>query len=345
VTAVAFLTPVAGSTGRGNATTVERIARGLAERGVTARVWDLSATTDEAVRRGIVADRPRLVHGFHVLHSGPLALELADRLQVPSVVTLTGTDANHDLVDAERAATVARVLAGAAAVTTFHPSITARVVAALPAVASRVVEIAQAVRFDGTEPLDLGARWALPADRVLVLFAGGIRAVKRPRLVLRGLEPVAARHAELRLAYAGPIIEQAEADALCAALRTRPWARYLGDVPRPQMASLLGQADVVVNGSQSEGGMANAVLEALALGRAVLAADIEGNRSVVEHDVTGLLFRDEAGLTGQAERLVSNAQLRARLGAAGRARIARDHPPDREIDAYLALYRSLGVGR
>lgn len=343
MTAVAFLTPVAGSTGRGNATTVERIARGLAERGVTARVWDLSATTGEVVRRGIAADRPSLVHGFHALHSGPLALELADRLRVPLVVTLTGTDANHDLADADRAATVARVLAGAAAVTTFHPSITARVVAAVPAATSRVVEIAQAVRFDGTERLDLGARWALPADRVLVLFAGGIRAVKRPRLVLRGLEPVAARHAELRLAYAGPIIEQAEADALCAALRTRPWARYLGDVPRSHMASLLGQADVVVNGSQSEGGMANAVLEALALGRAVLAADIEGNRSVVEHDVTGLLFRDEAGLTAQAERLVSNAQLRARLGAAGRARIARDHPPDREIDAYLALYRSLGV--
>jgi glycosyltransferase involved in cell wall biosynthesis len=344
VTAVAFLTPVAGATGRGNATTVERIARGLAERGVTARVWDLSATGAEAVRRGIVADRPRLVHGFHALHAGPLALELAGRLRVPSVVTLTGTDANHDLADAMRAASVVRVLAGATAVTTFHPSITTRVVTAIPSLASRVVEIAQAVRFDGTEPLDLGARWALPADRVLVLFAGGIRAVKRPRLVLRGLEPVAARHPELRLAYAGPIIEQAEADALCAALRTRPWARYLGDVPHSHMASLLGQADVVVNGSQSEGGMANAVLEALALGRAVLAADIEGNRSVIEHGVTGLLFSDEAGLTAQAERLVTDAQLRARLGAAGRARIARDHPPDREIDAYLALYRSLGVG-
>lgn len=343
MTAVAVLTPVAGPTGRGNATTVERIARGLGERGVTARVWDLSATADEAVRRGIVADRPRLVHGFHALQAGPLALELADRLGVPCVVTLTGTDANHDLVDADRAPTVTRVLAGAAAITTFHPSITARVVTALPAVASRVVEIAQAVRFDGTEPLDLAARWPLPADRLLVLFAGGIRAVKRPRLVLRGLEPVAARHPELRLAYAGPIIEPAEGDALCAALRTRPWARYLGDVPRPQMASLLGQADVVVNASQSEGGMANAVLEALALGRPVLAADIEGNRSVVEHDVTGLLFQDEAGLTAQAERLVTDAELRARLGAAGRARIARDHPPDREIDAYLALYRSLGL--
>ena len=47
------------------------------------------------------------------------------------------------------------------------------------------------------------------------------------------------------------------------------------------------EADVVLNSSASEGGMANSVLEALAVGRAVLAADIPGNCSVIEHGVTG----------------------------------------------------------
>jgi glycosyltransferase involved in cell wall biosynthesis len=109
------------------------------------------------------------------------------------------------------------------------------------------------------------------------------------------------------------------------------------------MASLLAQADVVVNASVSEGGMANAVLEGLALGRAVLASAIDGNRSLIEHDVTGLLFTDEEDLAMQAERLVTDPALRARLGAAGRARVEHDYPPHREIDAYLDLYRSLGV--
>jgi glycosyltransferase involved in cell wall biosynthesis len=317
--------------------------RGLAERGVAARVWDLSATTARAVLDGLAAGRPRVVHAFHAFHSGALALEAARRLAVPYVVTLTGTDANHDLVAPDRAGTVASVLAGAAAITVFHASIAARVAGALPALVSRVVEIPQAVRFSGREPFDLAAGWPLPADRLLVLFPGGIRAVKNPRLVLRALEPVVARHPRVRLAYAGPILEPAEGEALLDALRARPWARHLGAVPHAQMASLLAQAEVVVNSSVSEGGMANSVLEALALGRAVLASDIEGNRALVEDEVTGLRFRDQAELTAQAERLVRDPDLRARLGAAGRARVERDYPPERELDAYVDLYRSLGA--
>ncbi len=338
-----MLTPVNASAGRGNAVTVDRIARGLAERGVLARVWDLSATAAPALVAGVVADRPCLVHAFHAWRAGPLALEAARRLRVPCVVTLTGTDVNHDLVADERAPAVARVLKAAASITVFHRSITARVVAALPDVASRVVEIPQAVAFARTDPLDLDTRWALPADRLLILFPGGIRPVKAPLLALRGLAPVAARHPQLKLVYAGPVLEAAEGEVLFHALRSRPWARYVGTIPHTQMASLLAQADVVVNSSVSEGGMANAVLEALALGRAVLASDIEGNRSLIEHDVTGLLFRDPDELTAQAERLVTDPDLRARLGAAGRARVERDYPPDREIDAYLNLYRSLGA--
>jgi glycosyltransferase involved in cell wall biosynthesis len=107
------------------------------------------------------------------------------------------------------------------------------------------------------------------------------------------------------------------------------------------MASLLARADVVLNCSISEGGMANSVLEALALGRAVLASDIEGNRALIEHEVTGLLFRDEAELAAGAERLITDAPLRQQLGAAGRALVERLYPPSREIDGYLAVYHRL----
>ena len=87
--------------------------------------------------------------------------------------------------------------------------------------------------------------------------------------------------------------------------------------------------------------MANSVLEALALGRAALAADIEGNRSLIEDGVTGLLFRDEAELERQAERLIADPALRARLGAAGRLLVERSYPPAREVDGYLDVYRRL----
>jgi len=338
---LAVLTPFAAPSVRGNAITVSRVVRGLRERGLDARVWDTSATSDAAIAREVEAERPALIHAFHAYRVGPLALRLARRLEVPLIVTLTGTDANHDLFDPDRAAAVRRVLEGAAAVTAFHGSIVERVVVALPDLGRRFAVVPQAVRFDDPVPFDLAAAWSLPSERVLIVFPAGIREVKAPRMPLAPLDGLAAADPRVRLLYAGPILDAHEGADLQRELAPRPWARHLGAVPHPQMASLLAQADVVLNCSISEGGMANSVLEALACGRAVLASDIPGNRALIEDGVTGLLFDGPARLRVNAERLVRDAALRARLGRAGRARVEREYPPARELDGYVAVYRDL----
>ena len=338
----ALITPFGSPSVRGNAVTVTRIARGLIARGLEVRVWDRSVTDEATIEAEVAAFAPALVHAFHAWRVGPLALRLARRAEIPLVVTLTGTDANEDLFDPERAAVVRRVLEGAARVVVFDDSIGARVTAALPDVAARIVRVPQAVELPTQARFDLAAAWPdLPAPRVLFAFPAGVRAVKRPLMPLAALDGVAACHPALRLLYAGPLIEREDGEALLAGLAGRPWARYVGTVPHEAMASFLSQVDVVLNCSLSEGGMANSVLEALTCGRAVLAADIAGNRSLVVHDVSGLLFRNETELAAAAERLVGDAALRARLGAAGRARVAAEFPPAREIDGYLTVYGAL----
>jgi glycosyltransferase involved in cell wall biosynthesis len=338
---LAILAPFASPSVRGNAVTVERIVRGLRERGADLRVWDLSAVAEAMVEDQVEAARPALLHAFHAYRVGPLALRLARRLEVPLVVTLTGTDANHDLFDPARAASVRRVLEGAAAVTAFHASIVERVAGALPDLGGRLVVVPQAVRFEQALAFDLAAVWPLPADRVLVVLPAGIREVKAPRMPLQPLDRVAAADPRVRLAYAGPVLDADEGEALRRELARRPWARHLGAVQHAQMASLLGQADIVLNCSVSEGGMANSVLEALALGRAVLASDIPGNRALVHDGVTGLLFGGAEELAVKAARLAGDPALRTRLGRAGRALVEREYPPARELDGYAAVYRSL----
>ena len=117
---VAFLTPFAFPSVRGNAVTVGRIAHGLRERGVEVTVWDLSATTAPHVEAAVDAYRPALIHAFHAYRAGPIGLRLARRMELPLVVTLTGTDVNLDLFDAEHAPLVRRVLEGASALVAFH---------------------------------------------------------------------------------------------------------------------------------------------------------------------------------------------------------------------------------
>lgn len=338
---VALLAPFAFPSVRGNAVTVGRIARGLRQRGVELAVWDLSTMSEPAAEAAVEAFRPSLIHAFHAYRVGPFALRLARRMELPLVVTLTGTDANQDLFDPERAPVVRRALEGAVALVVFHESIGNRIARALPDLRRRLVTIPQSVVLPTVERFELAARWTLPPGRVLFVFPAGIRQVKRPGLPLAPLARLVERRPEVRLLYAGPVLDPDEGEALMRALNGLDWARYVGTVAHAQMASLLEQADVVLNCSLSEGGMANSVLEALAVGRAVLAADIEGNRSLIEHGVTGYLFRDERELELRAEALVADPALRGRLGATGRARVASAYPPEREIEGYLGIYRGL----
>ncbi|OGL23197.1 MAG: hypothetical protein A3G44_04950 [Candidatus Rokubacteria bacterium RIFCSPLOWO2_12_FULL_73_47] len=338
---LALLAPFLSPSVRGNAVTVERIARGLRARGVELRVWDLSVAPESLVEAEVGAWRPALIHAFHAWRAGPLALRLARRAELPLVVTLTGTDANHDLLDPARAAVVRRVLEGAARVTVFHAAIAARVLGVLPDFAGRLVVVPQAARLEAQEAFDFAGRFPLPPGALLFVFPAAVRMVKGPLLPLGPLARLAARRPALRLLYAGPILDPDLGEALLRELAGRPWARHVGAVPHAQMASLYARADVVLNCSLSEGGMANSILEALSLGRAVLASDIEGNRSLVEDGVTGLLFRDAAELEAQAERLAGDPALRGRLGAAGQALVTARFPGAREIDGYLDVYRCL----
>jgi glycosyltransferase involved in cell wall biosynthesis len=336
---VALVTPFAPPSIRGNAITVGRIARGLRGRGADIGVWDLSVTPEATIEREITRARPALVHAFHAFRTGPLARRLAERAGIPLVVTITGTDANHDLVDPERAEIVRRVLEAAASVTVFHEFMATRLVAALPGLAARVSVVPQSVFFeDGS---DTEAPSADTAQGPSLLFPAGIRAVKNPRVPLAPLDRVAPRYPGLALFYVGPILEANEGDSLLAALRDRPWARYLGPQPHHRMRRLLEHADIVLNCSASEGGMANSVLEALALGRAVLASNIEGNRSLIEDGVTGLLFDTPAELGAKAVQLLADGDLRLRLGAAGREAVAACFGPARELDGYLSVYARL----
>lgn len=336
---VALVTPFDLPSVRGNAITVRRIFEGLRARGVSAMIVDLERISEADAGARIAAFAPELIHAFHAYRAGPIARRLALAGKLPLVVTLTGTDANHDLVDPARSQVVKEVLSSASVIVAFHDSIRRNVLARLPDLAPRFFVIPQSVSLPEGPVFSLAERASIAGGEFLFLLPAGIRAVKRPCYALQPFDKLSPRHPQLRLLYAGPLIDPIEGETLMDALRDRPWARHVGEVPHEEMRSLIQQVDVVLNTSLSEGGMANSVLEAMSLGRPVLAADIEGNRSVIEDGVDGLLFGSEEEFIENAERLILDPELRVALGAAAREKITRNFSLDREIGAYLDLYR------
>lgn len=111
---------------------------------------------------------------------------------------------------------------------------------------------------------------------------------------------------------------------------------------RRDVEVLYGAMDLYVLASYREG-FPRSAMEAAAMGLPVVATDIRGCRQVVEPGVTGLLVppRDSAALTAAVSALVTDADRRAAMGAAGRSKALAEFDQRRVISITLATYDRL----
>jgi glycosyltransferase involved in cell wall biosynthesis len=116
--------------------------------------------------------------------------------------------------------------------------------------------------------------------------------------------------------------------------------RFLGR--RDDARLYLQAADVVVNPSDYEG-LPVALLEALALGRPVVATDVGGVSQIVRHEDTGLLVPsgDPAALASALERALTTD---GGWGERGRRLVLEHHGMASMVTSYEGVYRSvLGI--
>jgi glycosyltransferase involved in cell wall biosynthesis len=174
---------------------------------------------------------------------------------------------------------------------------------------------------------ELGAR----PDTVLALFAGRLEPRKAPLLAAHAAIRVRADGVPLRLVVAGDGPQTGQLRALSGDA-VKPIG-YRSDLPR-----LLSAADVFVQPSEREG-ISLALLEAMAHGLAIVAADGPGNPEAVGD--AGLVFgvRDEAALVAALEQLCTDSRLRALLAAKALSRSRDQFGVERFLAATEAVYR------
>jgi glycosyltransferase involved in cell wall biosynthesis len=210
---------------------------------------------------------------------------------------------------------------------------------------------------NGVEPIDplprdaaASLRRSLGADEgdVVIGCVASLTAVKRHELVIDAFAQLVRDGLPVRLVLLGD-------GSLREALSQRVEGLGLGDRvrlhgsvsdPRPYQAVF----DIVVQGSRSEG-LPNALLEASAASRPIVATDAGGTNEIVVDGSTGILVpvNDEAALAAGMRRLVEDPALRETFGRAGRQRTDSLFPMSGFIAAYATLYEELaeakGLGR
>jgi glycosyltransferase involved in cell wall biosynthesis len=94
--------------------------------------------------------------------------------------------------------------------------------------------------------------------------------------------------------------------------------------------------------SHSEG-LSQSLLEAMALGKPVIASAAAGNLDLVQHDRDGLLVPalDAAAWAHAIDRLLGDGGLVGRLGVAARRTARETFALERTVERTLALYQAL----
>jgi glycosyltransferase involved in cell wall biosynthesis len=344
---ILLLSPTSFPTVTGNALTVERWRRALEEKGYAAEALATVGLEASVLGEEVERFHPDVIHAHHALRAGRLLLGAPtpdSALSLPWVVSPAGTDINGDLKNDSRREIILRVFHSARAIIAQGPATLQRLGELLPQSNGRIFPVPKSIGWFGEEEIRLRELAGCRPGDILFFLPAGVRPVKRNLECLRGLEIVHSARPRVRVVFAGPPLDEQYAARFEEEVRRcEAFARWIPLIPPAAMRSAYEAADVVLNASRSEG-LSNALLEAMAAGRPLLAADIPGNRASVRgkngEEPSGCLFEldNPEDFVSEALRLIDDENLRNALGEAGKRRAADWPGPDDEADGLIRAY-------
>lgn len=318
----------------------------------------------EAVRRFgdlIAATRPDLVHCHNVYHQlTPSILRVAKRMGVPTVLTLHDYKVICPVYTRLRDAKICtecdtgdffNVVRHRCSEGSLGRSVLLYAEAAVQRLLGSYEGVDRVVvpsRFMG----EAVSRWRFPAERVSLVYNGVDPALYAESGETRGYFLYLGRlSAEkglptLGAAQAGTgldVVVAGTGPIEAAVRRDFPGLRLVGHQSGTALRDLISGAEAVVVPSEWHENCPMSVLEAMAAGKPVIGSRVGGIPELVDDGETGLLYPmgDADALRGCMQTLHDHADVRQRMGRAGRARIAGKFSLDRHNQALLDVYRDV----
>jgi glycosyltransferase involved in cell wall biosynthesis len=198
-----------------------------------------------------------------------------------------------------------------------------------------------AQRYEQPPRADLRRHLALNAGPVVIVVANFME-YKGHTYFLRAWASVCQHFPEATALLVGDGAVRAAREAEGQALGIASNLRFLGT--RLDVDHLLAIADLLVHPSLEEG-FCNALIEAMAAARPVVATDVGGNREAVIHGETGFLVppRDTNALAAAMLAVLQQPDRGAALGQAGRRRVLEHFQRSRMVQQYEAVYDALNA--
>lgn len=204
----------------------------------------------------------------------------------------------------------------------------------------RIVRIPNGLPQDAFTPVsaanrvELRRELGLPEGRILVLHAGRFARYKGVLDLVQAWNHLVSSQGASLVLVGGPAIDDPVAIPEMAGIILVPWTDRVADYFRA--------CDIYAHPSHADG-MPNAVLEAMATGLAVVATRVAAVPEMIAHGKTGVLvdIHDVTGLRAAIVRLIDDARLRRRVGAAAADHAKKTYPIAAVVDRIEVAYREM----
>ncbi len=191
-------------------------------------------------------------------------------------------------------------------------------------------------RFADAEPYE-----QLRDGTLNILFVGRFEERKGLIHLLKAYHRLRKRHVDARLLIVGtgPKLREYRRYVGLRGIRD---VEFLGRVSDDEKARYFASADIFCAPATGQESFGIVLLEAMAAGVPIVASDIHGYKQVVQRGVQGLLVepRNARALAAALYTLATDADLRHRMGDAGRAR-APEYSWDRVTERVIEFYREV----
>jgi len=288
------------------------------------RAWGLGGAMRKWLMRELRAFGPDLLH-VATPRLGPIGRKIAQRLEIPSVVTVHGGAVGEKEL-------TARHLRGASVVAASQ-AVRQDLVNQLRIPKSHITVIYPGVKV---RPGPL----AVPGgdgQSTVIGTLGMLDYVEGQRFLLAGARKVLDRGLDVQVLVAGSGPEKADLRDRAAQLELGENVTFTEDISRPR--ELIEIMNIFVLPTMRDG-MMPVVLEAMGLGKPVVVSGAGGIFAAVQDNHTGLVFPkgDPDALAAAVVRLMLKPDFTARIAREGRELVRQEFSLDRMLEKTLQLY-------
>lgn len=192
------------------------------------------------------------------------------------------------------------------------------------------------------DPIVVRRELGIPPDALVVGKIARLFPLKGHEQLLQAIPDVVRAQPSVRFLLVGDGILQDKLRERAREMGILGHLAFAGLVPRERIPSMISAMDILVHTSLREG-LARALPQAMAMGKPCVSFALDGAPEVVIDGQTGYLVQpgDINGLGSAILRLLTDRDLRQRMGDAGRRLVATLFPAEKMVADTASVYSDL----